>query len=273
MEIYAKVITDSVSEAGVRISSVELQFPRFVLPQILMHRLWSRSCESLRARPTKSKVAEVEATPYCPVFRKNQKGMVAGEPLDYYSSVTAEQIWNRAAAEAAKTAAELAAIGVAKETANRLLEPFAYQKMLVTATDFSNFLRLRLADDAQPEIQQLAICLKNALDSSIPEYVTINEWHLPYVPPELTYEYSPEQLRDICAARCARVSYCTHDGTVDVAKDFALARKLAEDFHTNAFEHAATPSIDESKRYANYKGWVSSRYDMERKGLLPKAEG
>ena len=42
-------------------------------------------------------------------------------------------------------------------------------------------------------------------------------------------------------ARCARVSYLTHDGKRDVSKDLALYDDLLEPGHMSPFEHAATP--------------------------------
>ncbi len=275
MEIYAKVIADSISEAGHRITSIEMQFPRFILPQLLMHRLWSRSCESLRARPTNSKLQEVINYPYRPTYRKRQAGMVAAGEVAAETATAAESAWEEARVACVAAATKLSELGVAKETANRLLEPFAYQKVLVTATDFANFLRLRLSEDAQPEIQQLARFLDTALKESTPEYTTEYEWHLPYIPDSLNH-LSIDVLRNICAARCARVSYCSHDGTIDINKDLKLAEDLRIAQHSNPYEHAATPGGRDDyrdQRFANFIGWKSSRCLMENDGSLQNAMG
>lgn len=280
MGIYAKIICDSISPLGIRLTSIEVQFPRFILSQILMHRMWSRSCESLRARPVASKVAEVETDPYRPTFAKNQKGMVAGAELGRAEQVVAQSAWSDAHRACVKAAKELAEIGVAKQWANRLLEPFAYQKVLVTATDFANFFRLRCADDAQPEIQELAVCMRNAMEQSEPKELWWGEWHLPYFSlhrkPEQTVQMAEDavtySLRDISAARCARVSYTTHDGKRDLEADLKLAATLIESGHSNPFEHVATPAADR-QRYSNLKGWVSYRRVLEDEGRLPHPEG
>lgn len=272
METYAKVICDSVSPLGVRLTSIESQFPRFILPQILMHRQWSRSCESLRARPTRSKLEEVRQSPFVPLFRKNQKGMVAGELVDYEEANQAGFQWGEAWAQAVRSVTKLMELGVAKEIANRLLEPFAFQKMLVTATDFENFFRLRCADDAQPEIQEVACKMKEAMGGSVPVERREGEWHLPYVTDSKTgSDMQDIDWRKVSAARCARVSYVTHDGVKDTTKDLTLAETLIQQGHSNPFEHQATVGFCRD-RYANFRGWVSYRFQLEQQSILPKQE-
>lgn len=283
MKIDAKVICDSVSPLGVRISSLELCFPRFILPQILTHRMWSRSTESSRARPVKSKLAEVEQSPYIPTFRRNQKGMVAGEEVDEAEAQYAKAAWLRARDAAVAEAKRLNCLEVAKETVNRLLEPFAFVRMLVTATDFANFFRLRIADDAQPEIQELAARMKEVLAQSNPVSIAEVGWHLPFVSDEdkwnegyydadFGWQEGLDKLKEISAARCARISYTTHEGKKSIEKDLELAKTLRESGHSNPFEHVVTPAPD-NRRYANFKGWVSYRYRLEQSGRLPNPEG
>ena len=282
--IYATVICDSISPLGVRLTSIEIQFPRFILSQLLMHRMWSRSCESLRARPTKSKVAEVEADPVVPVFAKNQRGMVAGAELEAAEQAIAKGVWGEAHRAAVKAAKELAELGVAKQWANRLLEPFAYQKMLVTATDFANFFRLRCADDAQPEIAELAVKMREAMAASEPVQRSgeCGHWHRPYIDAMTLRQVKDDRTIDrlvmgdavlrISAARCARVSYGDPRRPRDIQDDLRLTQTLIDSGHSNPFEHQATPAPDD-RRYGNMRGWVSYRYRMEQDGRLPNAEG
>lgn len=274
---YAKVIADSVAAGtGIRLTSMELCFPRFVLPQFLMHRLFSRSCESLRARPVKSKLEEVSNAPYVPQVAKNQRGMAAGGELEIESQTRAYAIWRGAAESAIKAATELMELGVAKQWANRLLEPFAYQKVLVTATDYQNFFRLRCDDAAQPEIQELAVRMREALEGSVPTKLYAGRWHLPYVTESLhtllTFTGDHDVQRKVSAARCARVSYVNHEGVRDYHKDIELAEQLTEAGHSNPFEHVCTPTADD-ERYGNLKGWRSFRWELEATGELPDAGG
>jgi hypothetical protein len=278
METYAKVIADSVSPLGCRLTTIEVQFPRFVLPQVLTHRMWSRSCESLRARPTKSKITEVGDSPVVPVFAVNRKGMTAGDTLSDELQQKVREVWLGAMEFCVGAAEELHQLGVAKQWANRLLEPFAYQKAVVTATDWGNFFRLRTADDAQPEIQELANKMKAALDGSKPKPVQVTAWsrgwHLPYFSEDLG-NWVPSVMGDplrISAGRCARVSYTTHDGRRDPREDLRLSADLVEKGHSNPFEHQATPAPDRAY-YGNFFGWVSQRHQMEQSGQLPDPSG
>ena len=143
---------------------------------------------------------------------------------------------------------------------NRLLEPFGFIRVLVTATDWANFFSLRLAPDAQPEIRDLARAMKQAMADSTP--VRTGE-HMPYL---TTRERTHPQKGLISAARCARVSYMTFDDKEpDVEADIQLARRLLRDRHMTPFEHQAFAS-EECGRYANLTDWVSQRFLFEHPG-------
>lgn len=267
----AKVIADSVSPLGVRVTSLELCFPRIVLPQFLNHRAFSRSAESMRARPVLSKVAEVNADPFVPKFADNKKGMQPGEKLAGDRLALAELLWLNVARDCALAARKLAELGVAKQHVNRLIETFSYVKVLVTATDFANYFRLRCADDAQEEITELANAMRAAIEQSVPKRVEHGEWHLPYIRKEDGFGWKDTELLG-STARCARVSYTKHDGTTSPEDDCRLAGDLMDAGHSNPFEHQVTPAYDR-RRYANFRGWVSQRYLMEQDGRLPNPEG
>lgn len=252
---------------------MELCFPRFILPQFLNHRAFSRSSESSRARPVKSKIDEVLQSPVTPFFARNRKGMVAGEELPPEVQEQVRDCWLTAMGSAVQAAAKLSDLGVAKQWANRLLEPFAYVKLVVTATDWDNFFRLRIADDAQPEIQELARKMKAARQESEETYLRPGDWHLPYVPYYISVPtVGWETVKQASAARCARVSYTQFDGRSEYGKDLELAARLRKEQHSSPFEHQATPAPDR-RYYGNLRGWVSYRYQLEQDGTLPHAGG
>lgn len=68
-------------------------------------------------------------------------------------------------------------------------------------------------------------------------------------------------LRKLSVARCARVSYLTHDGRRDLAEDFKLHDRLAENGHWSPFEHVAR-ALDEPRRVGNFVGWHQYRKDF-----------
>lgn len=279
MAYECKMICDSVSPDGVRLCTLEVTLPRFVLAEFNTHRMLSRNSASSRAIPVEKRIAMIEADPFVPAaFGKNQKGMQAGEALEGEAEVRARLAWYNALNAAVAQATELATIGVHKQLANRLLEPFSWHTIVVTATEWANFFALRRHANAQPEIRTAADMMNDVMLSSRPVELGFGEWHLPYIQLE---EYTDRELTagdpwskliKLSVARCARVSYLTHDGVRDHSKDLELYERLASAGHMSPLEHAARPMqpSDEHELPGFYergsspwsgcfRGWVSHR--------------
>ena len=186
---------------------------------------------------------------------KDQAGMVAGEQLSEAEVKAFEKVWHELARAMAFAVEDVHKNHrIHKQTLNRLLEPFSRIRTLVTATEWDNFFKLRLAPDAQPEMQSLAKAMKGAMEKSKPKE---RKWHVPYLEKE---HYTEEDLM-VSVARCARVSYARLDGRNDsVAEDVALAKRLLDSGHSSPFEHIAKASGVWS---ANFFGWVSYRKIIE----------
>ena len=235
----AKIIADSISEQGVRITTLELSMPRYILSQFNTHRMFSRSAQSSRAVPVQKMIdaAEKNAPPH---FMKNEKGMQSSEEFKDWERDYAVKYWNEAKHLAIMQAKQMMDLGVHKQFVNRLIEPFSTVKVVVTATEFDNFFKLRLHHAAQPEMKTLAQAMRDAMDGSRPDILSANEWHLPYISD--SEQGSHAQLALISAARCARVSYLNHDNSnPDFKSDFELANRLLVDGHLSPFEHQAKP--------------------------------
>lgn len=268
--IECQVIADSVM-GGTRITSVQVKYPRFILPQLNTHRVFSRSTASSRAVPTAKLIEMVRNEPVVPVhWGQNQAGMVAETEMDDARIAAAKTVWMEAADTAANIAQELAEIGVHKQVVNRVLEPFMWAETIITATEWDNFFKLRIADDAQPEIQALAKAIKKAMDESVPiERI----FHLPYLREDelddngfRTYE----QKAKISAARCARVSYLNHNKQMpSVEEDLKLAERLIEAGHMSPFDHQALFNNVEVYRNENrnFRDWKPYRAILENKGV------
>jgi thymidylate synthase ThyX len=79
-EISAKIIKDSISSAGVRITTVHMRYPRFIHAELMTHRVFSRNARSSRAVPVEKMLKEIMDDPVVPLYwGKNQKGMQASE--------------------------------------------------------------------------------------------------------------------------------------------------------------------------------------------------
>jgi thymidylate synthase ThyX len=250
----AKVICDSVSPDGVRLTTMYTRHHRMIHAELLRHRMFSFSVSSSRAIPTKKMIDEVRDNPALPVWwGKNQKGMQAYEELDGADLILARDVWNRIRFEAIEAAKDLLALNAHKQLVNRLLEPWQWVDCIITATEWDNFFALRRHKDAQPEIKALADTMSDAMSSSTPKKLDYGEWHLPYVTSVdsqnmfgglLTMTKQDEILHKASAARCARVSYRNHDGTeCDLVKDVELANSLLSSFHMSPFEHQARPML------------------------------
>jgi thymidylate synthase ThyX len=258
----ARVLLDSVNPAGVRLTTLEVTFPRFVLAEFNTHRVLSRNSASSRAVPTAKLIERVEREPAVPLeWGLNEAGMSASDVLAVEAAEAATRAWLEARDDAVAHARELLDLKVHKQELNRLLEPFLWHTVIVTATEWENFFELRCAVNAQPEIREAALRMRAAIDASRPRTIGYGQWHTPLLQAdEATLDV--EIRKQISAARCARVSYLTHGGTREIAKDLELYERLRSDRHLSPFEHVATPSED-AAFHANFRGWIQMRAAIE----------
>lgn len=267
--ITAKVIEDSIADHGVRLTTLQLCYPRFIHAEFMTHRVFSRNASSSRAIPVAKMIEQVRNDPAMPVhWGKNQAGMQANEELAPLAQEGARQLWMQAARDAASTAQVMADMGLHKQVANRILEPYQYMHVIVTATEWENFFELRNHPDAQPEIHALAKVMHFAFAQSCALELQEGDWHLPYVTRAERRAFSTDLdlLLKLSAARCARVSYLTHDGqTPSVDKDVALYDRLvgSKPLHASPIEHQATPLPEADMWSGNFRGWLQNRKIVE----------
>ena len=245
--IAAKILADSVSPHGDRLTTFLLTMPRWLLAQLGKHRMLSSSAESGRAKPVNRQIESVLTAPYIPTFAATQPGMVAGPLLEGDAQSDAREVWRSATTAMCEFALRLVRHGVHKQWANRLLEPFAFVDVIITGTEWGNFYALRLSPDAQPEFEALAGLMHAAMTASQPKPLTEGQWHLPLAEPDDAALPIEDQVK-VCAARCARVSYGNHLQPKGHADLLVLADRLATDRHMSPFEHVATP-VTARERY------------------------
>lgn len=274
--VYAKVIADSITELGHRVTTMEVQDHRYMLPEFNTHRKFSRNSRSSRAIPFRKTIEEVMTNPAIPVkFTREKSGMQGGETLTGHEKNEAITKWLKGRDAAVKAAQELHDLGVHKSIVNRMIEPYMWHRIIVTSTEWGNFFAQRDSLLAQPDIQALAQCMKPALANSEPVLLGWGQWHLPYVRgDEATINRLMEMkplmigygMPQVSAARSARVSYLTHEGTRDVEKDLGLYSDLhgADPRHASPMEHPCTPAheddIKEHRVLGNFDGWHQLRH-------------
>lgn len=272
MPFSARILLDSVAPNGVRLTTMEARYPRFIHAEVMTHRVFSRNAASSRAIPIKKMIATVRDDPAMPIFwGKNQSGMSARTEVSDEARRLAEVEWRQALENALRTAETLSdsTIDLHKQLVNRILEPFAWITVIITATEWSNFFTQRCHEDAQPEIQHVARMMLDAYRKSRPRLVALDGWHTPLIQDD-ERTLPVETLKKISVARCARVSYLTHDGKRDPQKDVELYEKLLEggaNGHWSPFEHVATPLDRADEHSGNLRGWHQFRKDFPQENV------
>ena len=264
--ITAKVICDSISESGKRITTFELEYNRYIHCELLTHRMLSKNCSSSRAIPIESMLGYIENNMAVPVYLgRNKSGMQAVEEIEDKES--ALRFWKNSFVWVKSTVNVLTNLGLHKQIANRLTEPYQMMKVVVTATEWDNFFNLRIDKDAQPELVMLADKMFNAMQESTPKTLKAGQWHLPYVDSIESEEKPVVSSRDndqyyflsdndgnnlgeiyledaikISVASCAAVSYRTENMTLVKADKIFDMLINAETLHSSPFEHVAKPT-------------------------------
>lgn len=271
--IKATVLCDSISQAGIRMLTFEIEYPRLILAELNTHRVLSKNSFSSRAVPFTKMVKQLDGRPVR--FGANQAGMQDsgehnttikrpffddfGKPTLY----TPTEAWEAAKEDAIGWAEAFSEAGYHKQVFNRLLEPWQMMKTVISGTEWANLWWLRDHDAADPTFHELVRCMRIAKDASTPETLIAGEWHLPYV--DIVWvkedesddfrrayfigdigeiEVSLEEAIKVSCARCAAVSY-RNEG-YNLAKSIEVYEKLvgADRKHASAFEHQATPLLD-----------------------------
>jgi len=278
--IEAKIIADSKSIRGERLTTFLLTFPRIILAEFNTHRMFSRNSASSRAIPFAKMVESVETNPFIPIaWQKEHKGMQGSEYWTEENIIKyLEDSWIESMHKALQSAKLLTSKGVTKQLCNRLLEPFMWHTVICTATEYSNFFKLRDHEAAEIHIQELARRMKEAMNESTPRELNVGEWHIPFANnierssedkwKNISFEIDNVVVK-IATARCARVSYTTVGSTSNSShtSDIELYNRLLESGHMSPFEHCA--QVMEPERYfekpysRNFRGFVQYREIVE----------
>lgn len=270
MKTQAIVVLKSNNKWGYPLVTFETTFPRYILAEVNTHNMISKSSASSRAIPFMINVKKVDSEPFVPEkWQKDHKGMQGNEYLEGESATRfAPNTWLRAKNNAITEAEFLNRhIGVTKQLANRLLEPFMWHKALLSATDIENFFALRAHPAAEDNMQKLAYAMLEAYNNAPVQYLEDGEWHLPYGnnfdddkletllhgPFRASYvrkEGDKNQAKiEISTARCARTSYNVFGESDNYEKDILLTEGLGAMGHFSPMQHPAR-SMNEHEFFA-----------------------
>lgn len=262
-KISVQLLLYSQSESGKKIATFVVTMPKFIQAQINSHRMLSRNAASSRAMPSKIIRRRVLKNPFLPIeFSKNQSGMRGGEKFKGIKLFFVKKIWLWSRYIPCFFHYLGEKLKIHKEVLNRIIEPWMFTQVLITATEWGNFLKLRIDNSSQPEIQYIAKEIKKLLDNNNPNILKHSEWHLPFINEEEKMKFSLDELKKISTARCARVSYKLYDGKdSNLLKDVELCEKLISGGHWSPFEHIATPE-EHGERISNFIGWKQYRKEF-----------
>ena len=270
---WARIILDSVHPTnGVRLTTLELNYPYIIHAELMTHCIFSRNAASLRAIKTKNMIERVRADPFIPArFPRTATPDRGMEPEGYWGLDTpqhsmAHDLWVEGIDNACRTAKLLNAAGIHKQIASRPLAPYMHQRTLVTATEWENWDNLRGATrdtGAQDQIQELARAMLKARTESTPRA----RWsHLPFMDkePEESQRYPFDEYM-VSAGRCARISYLSHDGKPRPEEDEALGKRLLTSGHMSPFAHLGLAQHDwrADAWSKNFRGWINYRETLK----------
>lgn len=275
--ISAKVVCDSIYQ-GKRITTLEVEFPRFILAEVNTHRMISKNCSSSRAINIKAMRDNIIANMATPIYWGiTQGGMQATRELSEEEACLALYEWKAVGSETANFAYEYSQEhNLHKQIANRMSEPFQMVKAVWTATEWDNFFNLRLHEDSQPELCMLAYKVYKAMEESTPVELLVDDWHLPYVERkrnlagEMRYRSNGktlclEEAMKVSASCSAQVSYRKTDESLEKANKIFDMLIKADVLHASPFEHLATPIHNTMKSEPKLGEW---RFDT----FLPRSE-
>ena len=256
-------LAKSVSPQGKIVCTWEIVVHRYVWGQVLTHKDLSRNAMSSRACSIPKMQEALTAVPIH--WGKHQAGMQAYKEADsmvhfrgeYY---TREQAWSLGKEFSSELAMAYHEANYAKQIVNRITEPYQMIKAVITSTDMENFYWLRIANDPQHEIRELARKMKVSFDGTEAKSLFEGEWHVPYVlsfrddvSGKLRYysqdgeELTVEEAKQVSASSIAQVSYRDIDSSKGKASTVFTKLGVGTDrVHSSPFESVLTPMTEDA---------------------------
>lgn len=338
-KINAVIVGDSICPRGHRITSLLVTMPRIILAEFNTHRMFSRNTSSSRAIPFKRMLKTIEEDPFIPIaFQREHSGMQGNQYITDEKSIKLRiDQWISARDKAIFFAKDLSSSirlnqypkyenedidlsPVTKQIANRLLEPFMWCTVLVTATEWSNFFSLRCpqyveSDNlnikykskkdfikdypkavnlttlewlkgnlgmAEIHMMQVAECIYDAINESVPKQLEAGEWHIPFEDKiDLQTLHNMNFIEDvnqtvegnilklkvkISTAMAARTSYTVvgEEKELNYENLINLHDRLISQVprHSSPMEHIVrVPTVDEYRLYSDAKR-KSNNYEI-----------
>lgn len=189
--IRVEVVLKSINTLnGAKMMTLRCHYPRIIHAEVKTHSQLKTNSASSRAVPVKAMNESILNDVAMPVrFGANQAGMqdrgvehdgVVEIPLAW-GGYSGRGAWCNAAHTAIEISNALSDAGYHKQICNRLTEPFQWMDVVMSGSEWANFVWLRCDEDADPTFVVLAdLCLQAYLHDSWDELGEC-DWHLPFV--------------------------------------------------------------------------------------------
>lgn len=293
--ITARVVQASASEyTGTVMWTLEIEYPRFILAELNTHCMLEKNSSSSRAVPVAFQSQLLLDNPAMPVYwGKNQSGMTAKEELNDLEKEAAKGVWLQAlkdALSAGNVLSDKAGLNVHKQITNRITEFGQRMRTVISGTEWANFFWLRNHPDAQPEFQELARVMLEAMQRVTPKKLKAWEWHVPYVErvwnysladdqenllyfvPGTMQQLSLEEALKVSVSCCAQTSYRKQDDSLEKAEEVFKRLNIGsstQPAHASPCTHQAKPiayfnGIDDYEQGLQPENWEEGITHMTR---------
>ncbi len=252
-----KMIEHTRAPCGKELRTITARYPRIVHAEVMTHRDRERNAASSRAIPWPVMSEQIQNHPFVPLsWGLEKSGMQVGEQVPEPLAALADKLWLEGRDFMVDLADKIANIGrtyneeyrltsgprpeydgikIHKSLPNRLTEPWMWITVVMSATEWNNFYRLRCHGDAEQHFRKIAEMIRTLNGESKPKELPTGEWHLPFIHPEdwvdaqelvSNREEQVTLIKNVSVARNARVSYLTHEGKRSLSKDVELFDRL-----------------------------------------------
>lgn len=170
----AEVLADSIYQGGPRLTTMAITFPRSILAELNTWRMKSSNSVSSRAVPASKTTTKVLCEPYIPQAGKNQSGMQQAAFLNEEEMKLFIEEWlgiRDFLVSKVEFLSDPKGLNIHKGVTNRLIEPFMYITVIVTATDWDNMFAQRTDAAAEINFQKIATMMYRAMKQSKPRFV------------------------------------------------------------------------------------------------------
>jgi len=250
-----EILADSLHR-GHRLTTFRLTFPQIIVKEMLRHRMFSFASLSMRAIGLDRNIEKIKADMWRPLsWLPEHKGMCTDEVIENREEL--DELHNELFQITMRYVRQLQQRNVSHQIVNRYIEHFGQVQMIVSATEWENFYKLRRGKRAEQHIKLLAETMYDAQNTSTPYTSDDRFWHMPFV------GGIEENV-----AKVARVSF-SQDKVFTPEENKNLYKKLLASGEMSPFEHVA---VAMGSRYYDYSrtvtGGLEHGWDKNFRGFI-----